>query len=89
MPPIEPSDQDPLQNVLAAAAAKRVHYDVFLGALHESDPVFADRPHAPKHRDHQWAARSFPVGSGLPSSEGCGHPVRPARPALRAGCAGP
>jgi hypothetical protein len=42
-----------------------------------------------RRRDDEWARRSFPVGPGLPSSAVCGHPARPARPALRAACAGP
>ena len=42
MPPIQPPDDDPLQDTFAEAREERVRYDAFLAALRESDPVFAE-----------------------------------------------
>ena len=124
------ADNDPLQNVFAAAGEERVRYDAFLAALRESLPssprppcsitqaapverrtwgvrrvTQADDGHRgselgapgaspmdghvrPRRTDDEWAPQ-LPGRRGLPSSAACGHPARPARPALRAGCAGP
>jgi len=41
MPPIQPPDNDPLEDIFAEAREERVRYDAFLAALRESDPVFA------------------------------------------------
>jgi len=64
--PADRADNDPLQNVFAAAGEERVRYNAFLAALRESHPVFAEacplnNRAAPVER-RTWGVRSSPAG---------------------------
>jgi hypothetical protein len=59
MPPIQPSDNDPLTDSFAEAREERGRYDAFLAALRESDPVFAEASPLMPNDMSEWQAAVY------------------------------